>query len=317
MDTKAEFSSHDTMQIWNHAANEQRAAVVLLEVMQSGGAQSCVHILEGWRLVLKLCRLLSKNSDLPSGNLIRDLNPHMSLMLTASEKETWEKGLAAVEHFVNKRYCDDPLSQPPNQDDLFEQSDILFRALRSWKKELAKHDPVIAQRGRRLIRVGIILLFIISLIFVTGKLVTGSYRPSIWFAIRYNGFDITKWEQGWGRLHFNRSVEGNRLSCGGKIYEQGLGAHSESQVYLRFPDKFKSFSGLCCIDDEVGSAGSVIFRIYSEDRLLFESPLVRGGEPPRSFSVPVAGLNSLRLSISGTDDGAVNDHADWLALTLK
>ena len=48
-----------------------------------------------------------------------------------------------------------------------------------------------------------------------------------------------------------------------------------------------------------------------DDKLLFQSPIVRGGDDPLDLSLDVSSMLALRLEADYADNGDVADHADW------
>ena len=64
-------------------------------------------------------------------------------------------------------------------------------------------------------------------------------------------------------------------------------------------------------DDEVPAAnGSVVFSVYADSTLVYQSASLNGTSPTVSVDVSVAGASQLRLVL---DSGATADwdHADW------
>lgn len=109
----------------------------------------------------------------------------------------------------------------------------------------------------------------------------------------------------------DRSVGGRPLRLAGKAYARGLGAHSRSDVTYALDGGFQTFAATLGIDDAVGAAGSVIFRVFGDDKPLFESPVVRGGDVPIELKLPVKGVLLLRLEVDYADGGDTADQADW------
>jgi hypothetical protein len=125
---------------------------------------------------------------------------------------------------------------------------------------------------------------------------------------------------GWGTPQFNRSVLGTPLSIGGRGYQTGFGTCPISRIEISFPAKYKTFTGSCGIDDVMqdrGSVGTVVFKVLYGEKVLFESPLIKGRMKAADFSVPVTGLTSLTLFVDDGGDGIDSDHADWVDLRLK
>jgi hypothetical protein len=125
---------------------------------------------------------------------------------------------------------------------------------------------------------------------------------------------------GWGTPQLNRSVLGTPLSIGGQGYQTGFGTCPFSRIEISFPANYKTFTGSCGIDDAMqnhGPLGSVVFKVLHGEKVLFESPLMRGRMKAADFSVPVTGLTGLTLMVEDGGDGINSDHADWVNLNLK
>jgi len=109
----------------------------------------------------------------------------------------------------------------------------------------------------------------------------------------------------------DRSAGGRPLRLAGKQFARGLGSHSRSDVTYALDGGFQTFAATLGIDDAVGAAGSVIFRVFGDDKPLYESPVVRGGDTPIGLKLPVKGVLLLRLEVDYADGGDTADQADW------
>jgi len=130
-------------------------------------------------------------------------------------------------------------------------------------------------------------------------------------------FTIVQHQQGWGDLGIDKSAGGAPLSVGGKLHSRGLGTHAPSQIALDLRRPYSVLAGACGIDDEVGENGSVVFKIVSEGRNLYQSSVLRGSSPEEVFSIPVEGLSRIHLLVEDGGDNMNHDHADWLHLFLS
>ena len=130
-------------------------------------------------------------------------------------------------------------------------------------------------------------------------------------------FEWISAENGWGPVEIDRSNgergshDGGPLSMGGHTYGRGLGVHANSEIRYSLRRLCTTFSADIGIDDEVRPRGSVVFRVWADGRLLFESDFVTGAKPARSIVVPVHGVSELVLSVDSGGDDDFNDHADW------
>ena len=88
-------------------------------------------------------------------------------------------------------------------------------------------------------------------------------------------------EQEWGQPHANRSVDGHPLALGGKRFEHGLGTHANSVFRIALGGKAERFTATVGVDDEVGKQGSVVFKVIGDGKTLWESGVLRGGDPAK------------------------------------
>jgi len=109
----------------------------------------------------------------------------------------------------------------------------------------------------------------------------------------------------------DRAVSGKPLKLGGKVYARGIGVHSRSELTYTLDGSYKTFAAVVGIDDAVAGAGSAVFRVFGDDKLLFESKPLRGGGPPVAVKVEMKGVLLLRLEVDYADNGDIGDHADW------
>jgi len=113
------------------------------------------------------------------------------------------------------------------------------------------------------------------------------------------------------RFQVDHAVSGLPLRLQGKAYAHGFGVHSRSDLTFALDGSYRTFSALIGIDDSVAAAGSVIFRVYGDGKLLYESPVLRGSADPVPIKVDLQGALLLRLSVDPADGGDLGDHADW------
>ena len=124
--------------------------------------------------------------------------------------------------------------------------------------------------------------------------------------------DLARVEQDWGRAGKDRSVDGAPLSIGGVKFARGIGTHANSTFVLGLAGNGQTFTAAVGVDDEKGKGlGSVVFKVLGDGKVLWESPVLRGGDPAKPVSVPLAGLKTLSLIVEDGGDGVDSDHADW------
>jgi hypothetical protein len=123
--------------------------------------------------------------------------------------------------------------------------------------------------------------------------------------------------QGWGEFGLNESAsttpgKAPKLRIGDKEYGHGLGHHANGEIVVELGGQFKTFQTEIGIQWQGGNApASVIFRVFVDNKQVFESEVVRENDPPKSVTVPVEGANELRLVANDAGDGIGYDCVVW------
>jgi glucose/arabinose dehydrogenase/endonuclease YncB( thermonuclease family) len=122
---------------------------------------------------------------------------------------------------------------------------------------------------------------------------------------------------GWGPAERDKSngdlaaSDGNPLTINGTVYPKGLGVHAVSDIRFNLAGTCSTFTASVGVDAEMGTGGSVIFKVLGDGTTLYTSPLARGGSAPQPVSLNVAGKNELALQVADGGDGIGADHGDW------
>jgi hypothetical protein len=116
------------------------------------------------------------------------------------------------------------------------------------------------------------------------------------------------------------SVTGSPLTVGGRKYRRGLGVHAPSRLTWTLDGAYRELRGSVGVDDQVlllPHHGAVNFRIFGDEKLLWESGTLRGGENARAFTgLSLAGVKELTLEAAADAESFVADRADWLRVLL-
>ena len=79
--------------------------------------------------------------------------------------------------------------------------------------------------------------------------------------------------------------------------------HGPSDVRYALNGICSALTAVVGVDDEVGAAGSIVFQVYTDDVLRFDSGVMTGTSANRSVSVDLTGANQLALIVTnGIDD---------------
>ena len=110
--------------------------------------------------------------------------------------------------------------------------------------------------------------------------------------------------------HNNRSVAGPGFLLGGHRYERGVGLVPRARLTYVIAGRFDVFEAVIGIDDRGGPAAHAIFRVYVDDKQMFESkPKVLGGAP----STVRVELNRAKTLSIEVDFGKNYDLGDFCA----
>ena len=95
-----------------------------------------------------------------------------------------------------------------------------------------------------------------------------------------------KWSKAttaWGTIQINKSIYKNPIRVDGKTYKNGIGTHANSEIVYDLNNQYKSFQCLAGIDDETGKLGSVVFKVYGDDKLLFNSGITKNTDKAKKL----------------------------------
>ena len=123
--------------------------------------------------------------------------------------------------------------------------------------------------------------------------------------------DLSKMSSGWGRPRVDQSITGKPISIAGRTFEHGVGTHAESAFHVSLDGKVERFRALVGVDDATNGQGSVRFQVYGDGKRLFDTGVIKGGQPVKTVDVPLAGVKGLILFVTSAGDGIDFDHANW------
>ena len=123
--------------------------------------------------------------------------------------------------------------------------------------------------------------------------------------------DLSNATCGWGKVRIGKSVSGQLMKVGGKTMWHGIGTHAPSKIVVPLGEGALRVETRVGVDD-AGKSGSVVFRIWADDKVVAESQLMKGGEAPRELKADLRGAKTCTLEVTDGGDGKDCDHADWI-----
>lgn len=172
--------------------------------------------------------------------------------------------------------------------------------------------------------------------------------------VNIEDLDISAAQQNYGAPVKNASVVGEQLSVAGIKFMNGIGVHANSVLKLKVnngmhftakigvndntvdygvesvksipltdgtqmlyneTESSKQFIGVAGNDGKV-AAGSVVFKLIHNDKEIYNSGIMRQGEPAKEIDLPVRG-GTLEMIVEDAGDGVSGDHAVWIAPKME
>lgn len=108
------------------------------------------------------------------------------------------------------------------------------------------------------------------------------------------------------------SFLGGVMTIGEKSYDKGLGVFPLSEIVYSLGGKYRQFRADVGLDGTVAPGkGSVIFKVFLDDALAYDSGVVRSGTAARRVEVSLIGVDKMKLVVEDADDGCCLDYANW------
>ena len=124
--------------------------------------------------------------------------------------------------------------------------------------------------------------------------------------------DLPKMTSGWGKPQADKSIESNQLSIAGQKFDNGVGTHADSAMHIKLGKGSKRFTAYIGVDDEVGdNPASICFKIYSENKKLYDSGIVKTKDKAKKIDIDLTDIESIVLLVTSAGDGINYDHSDW------
>lgn len=112
--------------------------------------------------------------------------------------------------------------------------------------------------------------------------------------------------------------DGHLITMAGLTYAKGIGAHAASILRYALNRQCTAFRAVIGVDDEVGSNGSVVFKVFVNGAsatdggvLLYTSSTLTGTSAVVPLDLDVTNRYELTLAVENSGDSDAYDHADW------
>lgn len=138
--------------------------------------------------------------------------------------------------------------------------------------------------------------------------------------IRLSSLEIEKTKCGWENHQpkKDKSVDGNNITIGGKVYESGVGTHGPSQIIIKLNGSVTDFYTVLGVDDEVKEAGNFDYHVYVKAEGGATEDVAKGtinrfsNQSVDIHADNLSGWKYIYLETSNGNDGTNTcDHVDW------
>lgn len=138
--------------------------------------------------------------------------------------------------------------------------------------------------------------------------------------IRLSSLEIEKTKCGWENHtpKKDKSIDGNNITVGGKVYESGVGTHGPSQIIIKLNGSVTDFYTVLGVDDEVKEAGNFDYHVYVKAEGGATEDVAKGtinrfsNQSVDIHADNLSGWKYLYLETSNGNDGTNTcDHVDW------
>lgn len=138
--------------------------------------------------------------------------------------------------------------------------------------------------------------------------------------IRLSSLEIEKTKCGWENhtSKKDKSIDGNNITIGGKVYESGVGTHGPSQIIIKLNGSVTDFYTVLGVDDEVKEAGNFDYHVYVKAEGGATEDVAKGtinrfsNQSVDIHADNLSGWKYLYLETSNGNDGTNTcDHVDW------
>mgnify|MGYP002672408430 FL=1 len=138
--------------------------------------------------------------------------------------------------------------------------------------------------------------------------------------IRLSSLEIEKTKCGWENHtpKKDKSIDGNNITIGSKVYESGVGTHGPSQIIIKLNGSVTDFYTVLGVDDEVKEAGNFDYHVYVKAEGGATEDVAKGtinrfsNQSVDIHADNLSGWKYLYLETSNGNDGTNTcDHVDW------
>ncbi|MDR0609756.1 MAG: NPCBM/NEW2 domain-containing protein, partial [Planctomycetaceae bacterium] len=152
------------------------------------------------------------------------------------------------------------------------------------------------------------IVFFSTVVLVLFVFLSRSFADEIFL----DQLDLTQTTCGWQKTMSKKSVGGNQLSIAGQKFQRGVGHHAPGEIVFNLPQSKGQFTAMVGIDDEVSKNGHAEFIVFLDNKQVWRSGFMVGGQSAKRCEIPFQSDNKyIRLVVETGPEGYAHDHTDW------
>jgi hypothetical protein len=115
------------------------------------------------------------------------------------------------------------------------------------------------------------------------------------------------------RTPYRRDVnlDGAPLKLDNQVIDKGLAVHSRTVLTYDLERRFASFEALVGFDDASKKRGRVDCRVFADGKEIYANPDLRADGAPVPLTLPVSGVEQLKLVVDFGPDEDTGDRVIW------
>jgi len=132
-----------------------------------------------------------------------------------------------------------------------------------------------------------------------------------------DALDPVSFKTGWqapGVTNWRKlNCHGQPLSVSGETFEHGVGMHANGEAVFAVKPQYHRFVCRVGIDDAAGGNGSVVVKVFLDDKLLYQTPMLTGKDGLWNIDEKLEGATDksvLRIVVEDNGDGYHGDNTD-------
>ena len=101
------------------------------------------------------------------------------------------------------------------------------------------------------------------------------------------------------------------IVLGNQFFEKGLGVNADSKLTYQLNQKFSSFNSYIGVNNDACENATLIFEVYLDDQLKYQSPQMTKDQDGRFISIDVKNANQLTLIVKSPVDNSLCNYGNW------